>query len=113
VKIGSSLIGRKLMREIRSKPGLPVWREDTDGRSISLLITRAGRDAIAIGRAVETDQPVSSKTAAAKRADRHLAGAAPRPGSKQALVVEMLSKQQGRSTALSRRFGLAASLAVQ
>jgi hypothetical protein len=45
-KIGSSLIGRKLIREIRSKPGMPVWRENADGRSISLLITRAGRDAI-------------------------------------------------------------------
>jgi hypothetical protein len=42
-KIGSSLIGRKLMREIRSKPGMPVWREDEDGRSMSLVITRAGR----------------------------------------------------------------------
>ena len=24
-KIGSSLIGRKLMREIRSRPGMPIW----------------------------------------------------------------------------------------
>jgi hypothetical protein len=83
------------MREIRSKPGMPVWRQDADSRSISLLITRAGRDAIGIDRAVETDRPVSSKCSAAQRADRHLSGAAPRPGSKQALVVEMLSKQQG------------------
>ena len=37
----------------------------------------------------------SSKSSDAHRADRHLAGAAPRAGSKQALVVEMLSKQQG------------------
>jgi Protein of unknown function (DUF3489) len=95
VKIGSSLIGRKLMREIRSKPGVPVWREDADGRSMSLVITRAGRDAIGIESAAETDLPISSKSSAAQRADRHLAGAAPRPGSKQALVVEMLSKQQG------------------
>jgi len=95
VKIGSSLIGRKLMREIRSKPGMLVWREDADCRSISLIITRAGRGAIGIDRAIETDRPVSSKTNAAKHGDRHLAGSAPRAGSKQALVVEMLSKQQG------------------
>jgi hypothetical protein len=25
---------------------MPVWRTDEDGRSISLMITRAGRDAI-------------------------------------------------------------------
>jgi len=30
-KIGSSLIGRKLMREIRSKPGMPIWRADENG----------------------------------------------------------------------------------
>jgi hypothetical protein len=95
MKIKSSFIGRKLMREIRSKPGMPVWREDEDGRSMSLVITRAGRDTIGIDRAVETDRSVSSKSSAAKRADRYLAGAAPRPGSKQALVVEMLSKDQG------------------
>ncbi len=55
MKIGSSLIGRKLMREIRSKPGMPVWREDEDGRSISLLIRRAGRDAIAGSEAPACD----------------------------------------------------------
>jgi hypothetical protein len=44
-KVGSSLVARKLMREIRSKPGMPIWRE-ADGKNISLVITRAGRDAI-------------------------------------------------------------------
>ena len=83
------------MREIRSKPGMPVWREDEDGRSMSFVITRAGRDAIGINEPNETYRPVSSKSSAAKRADRHLAAAAPRPGSKQALVIEMLSKDQG------------------
>ena len=46
-KVGSSLAARKLMREIRSKPGMPVWREDERGRRVS-LITRAGRDAIGV-----------------------------------------------------------------
>jgi hypothetical protein len=95
-KIGSSLIGRKLMREIRSKPGMPVWRADENGRSMSLVVTRAGRNAIGIDKAIETDRPISSKSSDAKRTDHHPAGAAPRAGSKQALVIEMLSsKQQG------------------
>ena len=34
------------MREIRSKPGMPVWRVDEDGRSMSVVIMRAGRDAL-------------------------------------------------------------------
>ena len=92
-KIGSRLIGRKLMREIRSKPGMPVWRADEDSRSMSSVVTRAGRDAISIDEPDVTYQPVSSKSSDLQRADRHQAGAAPRPGSKQALVVEMLSKQ--------------------
>jgi len=95
VKTGSSLIGRKLMREIKSKPGMPVWRQDEDGGSMSLVITRAGRDAIGIDRPAETDQPVSSKSSDAKHTDHHSAGAAPRAGSKQALVIEMLSKDRG------------------
>ena len=47
-KVGSSLVARKLMRESRSKPGMPVWRE-AEGKNISLVITRAGRDAIGVG----------------------------------------------------------------
>ena len=48
LKVGASLLARKLMRELRSKPGMPVWRDDDGGRSISLMITRAGRDAIGV-----------------------------------------------------------------
>jgi hypothetical protein len=47
-KVGASLVARKLMRELRSKPGMPVWREDDEGRPISLMITRAGRNAIGV-----------------------------------------------------------------
>ena len=47
-KVRASLVTRKLMREMRPKPGMPVWREGEDGRPISLMITRAGRDAIGV-----------------------------------------------------------------
>ncbi len=46
MKVGASLIGRKLMREARSKPGMPVWRRDDCGRDMSLILTAAGRRAI-------------------------------------------------------------------
>jgi hypothetical protein len=36
------------MREIRSKAGMPIWRED-NRKNVSLVITRAGRDAIGVG----------------------------------------------------------------
>src|ERR1700687_4042682 len=56
-KVGASLVTRKLMREARSKPGMPVWRKGEDGRPISLMITRAGRDAIG----VDEDGPAEGK----------------------------------------------------
>jgi hypothetical protein len=39
-KVGASLIARKLMREVKTKPGMPVWRHDEDGRPISLMRAR-------------------------------------------------------------------------
>ena len=34
-RVGASLVSRKLMREVRSKPDMPVWREDEEGRGTS------------------------------------------------------------------------------
>src|SRR6202158_755149 len=56
-KVGASLVVRRLMREIRAKPGMPVWRMDDDGRRISLIITRAGRDAIGVEEEADDKQP--------------------------------------------------------
>ena len=107
-KVGSSLVARKLMREIRAKPGMPVWRED-HGKNVSLVITRAGCDAIAVGddmtasdrstrevaRASASAKAPSAKTAA--QVEPRAIDGAPRPGSKQALVVEMLRTDDGAS----------------
>ena len=94
-KVGWSLVARKLMREVRTKPGMPIWRADENGRSVSLIITRAGRDAIGVNSAAKTNQPVPNNGQNAMPEARHPAGAAPRAGSKQALVVEMLSQEPG------------------
>ena len=109
-KVGASLLGRKLMREMRSKPGMPVWREDDDGRSISLMITRAGRDAIGVVEDDKATQAPRSDKKTAPRSPSHSNGdgpkssasapptlnvASPRAGSKQALVTEMLSANGG------------------
>jgi Protein of unknown function (DUF3489) len=108
-KVGSSLIARKLMREIRSKPGMPIWRE-MDGKNFSLVITRTGRNAIRVADDATASHHSATKVAqldAASKA-RKASGAAaqpelrsidgaPRPGSKQALVVDMLRKSDGAS----------------
>src|SRR5271155_2137191 len=85
-KVGSSLVARKLMREVRTKPGMPIWRADENGRSVSLIITRAGRDAIGVNSAAKTNQPVANIYSTVTAGDRHPASATPRAGSKQALV---------------------------
>jgi len=105
-KVGSSLVSRKLMRELRAKPGMPVWREDEDGRGISLMITRAGRDAIGVEDEAEASKEAAAPTA--KQRKMAVAGKAsaakeptaptasrPRDSSKQALVINMLSKKGG------------------
>ena len=110
-KVGASLVTRKLMREARSKPGMPVWREGEDGRPISLMITRAGRDAIGVEEDARAEvQSPSNKESGEKGAataeNRSRGGsgakesigggaASPRAGTKQALVVEMLCAKKG------------------
>ena len=109
-KVGASLIARKLMREVRSKPGMPVWRQDDDGRSISLMITRGGRDAIGVDedegakQAPHSDRKPGSRSPAHSRSDGPKSSistppppniTSPRAGSKQALVTEMLGAKGG------------------
>jgi hypothetical protein len=99
-KIGSRLVARKLMREIRSKPRMPVWREDETGKSISLIITRAGRDAVGMHQAQKIDWSVSNnnkndKSKNGKPVALPPVGVSPRAGNKQALIVEMLSTERG------------------
>src|ERR1700748_1340585 len=69
LKVGTSLVARKLMRELRSKRGMSVWRQDESGRSISLMITRAGREAIGV------DEDEAAKKASSS--DRKPAGRFP------------------------------------
>jgi len=109
-KVGASLLARKLVRELRSKAGMPVWRKDDDGRSISLMITRAGRDAIGVDEDKEAIQTPRSDGKPAPRSPSHSKGdgpkssastpptldvTLPRAGSKQGLVIEMLNAKGG------------------
>jgi hypothetical protein len=101
-KVGASLVSRKLMRGVRSKRDMPVWREDAEGRGTS--ITREGREAIGIEG---SDNDSSNDTRTAKKGHRR-AGQQPSPrdstivdeprsGSKQALLIKMLSRKAGAS----------------
>lgn len=95
-KVGSSLVARKLMRELKAKPGMPVWRDDEHGRGISLMITRAGRDAIGVedeaeaaAATVKQNKTAVAGTASAAKELIAAAASRPRDGSKQALVISI------------------------
>src|SRR5271156_7059011 len=79
-KVGSSLVARKLMREARTKSGMPAWRADENGRSVSLIITRAGCDAIGVECAAKTNQPVANNDSNVMAGHRHRASPTPRAG---------------------------------
>ena len=129
-KVGQALIDRKLMRLVRTKPGMPVWRTDSEDRPFSLLITAAGRKMIKVEGEPADQRAAPQKIENAKSApsgvdaivedgadmvvppnsgveidsgrlnesSRDYAGAraaAPRGGTKRALLIEMLSRAEG------------------
>ncbi|MGE3645034.1 MAG: DUF3489 domain-containing protein [Beijerinckiaceae bacterium] len=47
-KVVAALTRKRLLREIRSKPGMSIWRQDDRGRTWSLVITKAGKKAIGV-----------------------------------------------------------------
>ncbi len=101
-KVGLSLVARKLAWEVKAKPGMPVWRHDEDGRSISLIITQAGRKAIGVDHAIEKalrkGKSNGAKPPAAPKERRGVPSVSTkmsRAGSKQALVILMLSCKSG------------------
>jgi hypothetical protein len=145
-KVAASLVSRKLMREIRSKPDMPVWRTDDQDRPVSLVLLRAGKEAAiefatkltddASSNASEPEPAIEEATSTAaaheppqledadapksqtpdapevvtsaevvpegKAAAAGLAASAPRAGSKQKLVMNMLAAPSGASlTALT------------
>ena len=100
------LISRGLIEEVRATGELPVWRHDDQGH-YGLRITSAGLCAIGIEPEVEgtsegrseSEQPApEQKARKANAGDRH-SSAAPRSGSKQALIIGLLSRDEGATLA--------------
>jgi hypothetical protein len=89
----ASLIERQLVREVRVKAGMHVWRDDDNGHSLALIITKRGRDAV---RTVA--DPGSGPSDVRPEPDVPVAAAhRPREGSKIAAVITLLSRDAGAS----------------
>jgi hypothetical protein len=102
IKVSAKFAKLGLAREIEAKPGAPIWRRDDDGQGYALKLTAAGLKAIAVDEesqdAIEpgdSPQP-QAKNRASPDQESHPAGvAAPRDGSKLALVIELLRCADG------------------
>ena len=95
-KISEVLIERKLMREVLTKRGMPIWRKAEDGRSISLVILKAGRHVVTAKSAgFHSDPRFLVTNQSDMEAKANLAPAMglahPRTGSKLSLVIALLS----------------------
>ncbi len=79
-KLSQALIAQELVREVRTKSKMPIWRRDAAGRPLSLVITRAGKAAI---ESREEGATKIFEKAAAKRGRRAVSGrAGEAPGAK-------------------------------
>ena len=110
-RVAAKLIGAGLTKEIRAKPGIPIWRRDEQaGQSYALKLTAAGARAIAVGGsssdetreesglrvqvATSDSQIVQQTTVDIPAADTPRLSA-PRGGTKLARVVELLQRDHG------------------
>jgi Protein of unknown function (DUF3489) len=63
-KLAAKLLAADLVREIKAKPTMPVWRRDEDaGRAFSLKLTAAGLKAVASGEDIsQPEERVGAST---------------------------------------------------
>jgi hypothetical protein len=105
-KIGVKLAKLGLAREIGAKPGAPIWRRDDAGQGYALKLTAAGLKAIAVNDGSqnamepnEAPQPEAKSVASPDEGGHPARAAAPRDGSKLALVIEHLQRADGATIA--------------
>ena len=103
-KAGAKLLKLGFAREIHAKPGTPLWRRDETGRSFALKLTAAGLKTIAVDEgpqdAIEPGEaspqlPEAKNGVSLDDAGRRAPTAAPRDGSKLALMIDLLRRADG------------------
>ena len=104
-KVAAKLIDGGLAKEIKAKPGAPVWRQDEQaGQSYTLKLTAAGARAIAIddcsaseatSEATDPRLQVTTTGSEVVKATATVSLSAPRGGTKLARVLELLQRDCG------------------
>jgi len=108
-KLATKLIGAGLAKEIKAKPGAPVWRREQGGQSYALKLTASGArvatDAtgLVLDETSEGTDPRVQVTTTGSQVGEATAGvpaappslSAPRGGTKLAQVLELLQRDCG------------------
>jgi Protein of unknown function (DUF3489) len=103
-KVGERLVKLGLVREVRAKAGMPVWRRDGAAQGYTLKLTAAGSKVIAVDdgsdeatAAKETSQlqPHPRVTKAIGPDGESPKALGPRAGSKLARVIDLLERSEG------------------
>ena len=116
-KVSVKLAKFGLAREIEAKPGAPISRRDDAGQGYALKLTAAGLKAIAVDEGSpdaiepgEAPQPQAKNGASPDEGGDSARVAAPRDGSKLALVIELLRRVDGATIdRFDSRYGMAAA----
>jgi len=100
-KGSTTIVVRGLLRKelVEERPALgndPVWREREDGKALTLVVTKAGLAAVGMTPADASDERAADTaecgpTAAISESQRPM----PRAGSKLAMLVTLLSRDEG------------------
>lgn len=90
------LLRRALVEERPALGNDPIWREREDGKALTLVVTKAGLAAVGMSPADASDEKAANAakrgpTAAVSESQRRM----PRAGTKLAILVELLSRDDG------------------
>ena len=101
-KTVTALLRRGLLAEVPARERQPFWRHDDENRLIGAVITQAGLAALKIAHVViVAEQPKGVEEQTTPMADDHASERpsplACRPGSKRALIIELLRRNDGAS----------------
>jgi hypothetical protein len=101
-KTVTALLRRGLLAEVPARANQPVWRRDDENRLIGAVITQAGLAALRIAQVVivaeETERVEEITTPTREeQVDVPSSPATCRPGTKRALIIELLSRSGGAS----------------
>ena len=101
-KVLAILVDRGLVREMRARTGMPVWRQDEQGRAIAVKILKAGRQAVATAdeSACRVDPAKAAGSSSLGGADCRIDNAAQPSitiggGSKRALIIALMQRERG------------------